>query len=187
MFYPLYAIKWEVGAFAIFLSWLNLLLMFQRLYIFGIYVVMFVQILKTITKVLVLFFILFIGFGLVFYICLNYPVNSFIFFCSFKPLNYYPSNLSSKLYSLQGTRLNMTPPLAIMRTIVMMQGSDIDGLNSFLIPFTKDNMQYGTICTVFLLIFIFIVPILLINLLVEKITAKDRNFINCLFNLSHQF
>lgn len=76
VFYPLYAIQWEVGAFAIFLSWLNMLLMFQRLYIFGIYVVMFVQILRTISKVLVLFFILFIGFGLVFYVCLNYPVNS---------------------------------------------------------------------------------------------------------------
>lgn len=60
----------------------------------------------------------------------------------------------------------MTPPLAIIRMIVMMQGSDIDGLNSFLIPFTKDQMQHGTICIVFLLIFIFIVPILLINLLV---------------------
>lgn len=48
----------------------------NRFYIFGIYVVMFTEILKTLLKVIFLFSILIIGFGLVFFILLGNDVRN---------------------------------------------------------------------------------------------------------------
>lgn len=71
-------LQWEVGSLAIFLAWFNLLLYMQRFYIFGIYVVMFIEILKTLIKVIFLFSILLIGFGLVFFILLANEVGKIL-------------------------------------------------------------------------------------------------------------
>lgn len=72
----LFNFQWEVGSLAIFLAWFNLLIYMQRFYFFGIYVVMFIEILKTLIKVIFLFSILLIGFGLVFFILLANDVRT---------------------------------------------------------------------------------------------------------------
>ncbi|KAJ1525322.1 hypothetical protein ONE63_010144 [Megalurothrips usitatus] len=55
----------------VFLAWFNLLLFLQRFDRVGIYVVMFLEILQTLIKVLLIFSILIIAFGLAFYILLS--------------------------------------------------------------------------------------------------------------------
>jgi len=82
-------LNWEFGCVALFIAWLNLLLFLQRLLntwyylsskvIFiesfrldsiGLYVVMFRHILRTILKVFLTFSVLFVAFGLTFYLLL---------------------------------------------------------------------------------------------------------------------
>lgn len=65
------ALHYSCTSLAVFLSWLNLLLLLQRFDQVGIYVVMFLEILQTLIKVLAVFSILFIAFGLAFYILLS--------------------------------------------------------------------------------------------------------------------
>ncbi|XP_012671527.2 transient receptor potential cation channel subfamily A member 1b [Clupea harengus] len=58
---------WEAGAVAILLAWINFLLYLQRFEHFGIYVVMFGEIIKTLFSVIVLVIFLVLAFGLSFY------------------------------------------------------------------------------------------------------------------------
>lgn len=64
-------LQFSSAALTVFLSWLNLLLLLQRFDQVGIYVVMFLEILQTLIKVLMVFSILIIAFGLAFYILLS--------------------------------------------------------------------------------------------------------------------
>lgn len=64
-------LNWNWGSIAIFLAWFNLLLIMMNFNVFGIYVVMFVEIMYTLFKVMFLFSILIIAFGLVFFILLG--------------------------------------------------------------------------------------------------------------------
>ncbi|CAB1326262.1 unnamed protein product [Coregonus sp. 'balchen'] len=58
---------WEAGVVAVLLSWINFLLYFQRFECVGIYVVMFLEIAKTLLSIIVLFFFLLLAFALAFY------------------------------------------------------------------------------------------------------------------------
>ncbi|XP_051785308.1 transient receptor potential cation channel subfamily A member 1b [Erpetoichthys calabaricus] len=58
---------WQFGAVAIFISWLNYLLYMQRFENFGIYVVMFGEILRTLIRIVLVFFFLILAFALSFY------------------------------------------------------------------------------------------------------------------------
>ena len=58
--------QWVVGSIAIFAAYLGLLFLLGRFDIYGIYVIMFLEILKTLLHVLSLFSILIIGFALTF-------------------------------------------------------------------------------------------------------------------------
>ncbi|MCI4391488.1 hypothetical protein PGIGA_G00135150 [Pangasianodon gigas] len=60
-------LHWQAGALAILFAWINFLLYFQRFERFGIYVVMFGEIIKTLLSVLVLFIFLLLSFGLSFH------------------------------------------------------------------------------------------------------------------------
>lgn len=64
-------IHYSAASIAVFLSWFRLLLFLQRFDQVGIYVVMFLEILQTLIKVLLVFSILIIAFGLAFYILLS--------------------------------------------------------------------------------------------------------------------
>lgn len=67
----MYDIQYSCASLTVFLSWFNLLLLLQRFDQVGIYVVMFLEILQTLLKVLMVFSILIIAFGLAFYILLS--------------------------------------------------------------------------------------------------------------------
>ncbi|XP_072524951.1 transient receptor potential cation channel subfamily A member 1a [Salminus brasiliensis] len=58
---------WQAGALAALASWINLLLYLQRFERFGIYVVMFREISKTLLSIIVLFIYLILAFALAFY------------------------------------------------------------------------------------------------------------------------
>ncbi|TSK98379.1 Transient receptor potential cation channel subfamily A member 1 [Bagarius yarrelli] len=60
-------LHWQAGAVAILFAWINFLLYFQRFERFGIYVVMFGEIIKTLLSVLILFIFLLLAFGLSFH------------------------------------------------------------------------------------------------------------------------
>uniref|UniRef100_A0A8B9LRD2 Transient receptor potential cation channel subfamily A member 1 n=1 Tax=Astyanax mexicanus TaxID=7994 RepID=A0A8B9LRD2_ASTMX len=58
---------WQAGALAGLISWINLLLYLQRFERFGIYVVMFREICRTLLSIIVLFIYLILAFALAFY------------------------------------------------------------------------------------------------------------------------
>ncbi|XP_023650187.1 transient receptor potential cation channel subfamily A member 1b isoform X1 [Paramormyrops kingsleyae] len=59
--------SWQAGAWAVFFSWVNFLLYLQRFEHFGIYVVMFGEIMSTLIRIIMLFFFLLLAFALAFY------------------------------------------------------------------------------------------------------------------------
>ncbi|XP_043922215.1 transient receptor potential cation channel subfamily A member 1-like [Protopterus annectens] len=67
----LYSWQWECGATAVFCSWVNFLLYLQRFENFGIYVVMFWEILRTLLHIALLFFFLVLAFAFTFFALLN--------------------------------------------------------------------------------------------------------------------
>ena len=71
----------------------------------------------------------------------------------------------------QESKANSTPAISVFRTIIMLLG-ETDGLNSFIIPYTNNQtspnrLHFGWISIAFLCVFIFLIPILLTNLLVN--------------------
>ncbi|KAM4688925.1 transient receptor potential cation channel subfamily A member 1 [Discoglossus pictus] len=68
--------QWQFGSAAVFTSWVNFLIYLQRFESFGIYIVMFWEILRTLLRIVVLFFFLLLGFALSFFVLL-YPQTTF--------------------------------------------------------------------------------------------------------------
>lgn len=78
--------QFSAASITVFLSWFELLLLLQRFDQVGIYVVMFLEILQTLIKVLMVFSILIIAFGLAFFILLSKvgPEDTvFMYYCYF--------------------------------------------------------------------------------------------------------
>ncbi|KAJ8376614.1 hypothetical protein SKAU_G00071940 [Synaphobranchus kaupii] len=61
------SLHWQAGAYAVLASWINFLLYLQRFEHFGIYVVMFGEIMRTLVSIIMLFFFLMLAFALGFY------------------------------------------------------------------------------------------------------------------------
>ena len=59
--------QWQVGVAAVFLGWINMILFASRLPVVGSYVVIFIRIVKSFAKLLVLSILLVSAFGLTFY------------------------------------------------------------------------------------------------------------------------
>ncbi|KAL1517881.1 hypothetical protein ABEB36_001587 [Hypothenemus hampei] len=139
----IYEIQFSFASIVVFLSWFNLLLLLQRFDQVGIYVVMFLEILQTLIKVLMVFSILIIAFGLAFYILLSRGNH-----ISFK-----------------------TIPMSLLRTFSMMLG-DIDLLGTYVKPFyfksNEENafLPFPVPAFLILVIFMILMPILLMNLLI---------------------
>ncbi|XP_077126764.1 transient receptor potential cation channel subfamily A member 1 [Ranitomeya variabilis] len=68
--------KWQCAAMAVFTSWVNFLIYLQRFETCGIYIVMFWEILRTLVRIILIFFFLILGFGLSFYVVLS-PQTAF--------------------------------------------------------------------------------------------------------------
>lgn len=131
--------QWETGAIAVFLAWFNCLLFLQRFDFFGIYVVMFLEILRTLLQVLCVFSILLIAFGMAFFMLLNKEEN----------------------------RAFSSPTLSLLRTAMMML--ELDYMASFNEPYTDNDpktLYFGGITFALLATFVLLMPILLMNLLI---------------------
>ncbi|VDH91361.1 transient receptor potential cation channel subfamily A member 1 [Mytilus galloprovincialis] len=129
----------EAGAIAIFLAWFNCLLFLQRFDVFGIYVIMFLEILRTLLQALCVFSLLFVAFGLSFFLLLRHEI--------------------SEAYS--------TPGLSILRSAMMML--ELDYMVSFNEPYTDSDdrtLPYKAPTMILLIVFVLIMPILLMNLLI---------------------
>ena len=69
--YNLNHVYWEAGAIAAFLNWFAVVLFIEHFDVIGIYVTMFLQVLTTLIKVLILCFFFLVAFSLSFYILLG--------------------------------------------------------------------------------------------------------------------
>ena len=68
-------VLWLVGVASIFLCYMNLVLFLRRFRLFGIYITMFVEVLKTVIKVFSVFMVFVVGFAIVFFILFKEQVR----------------------------------------------------------------------------------------------------------------
>ncbi|XP_062543504.1 transient receptor potential cation channel subfamily A member 1 isoform X2 [Armigeres subalbatus] len=137
--------NYSAASITVFLSWFNLLLFLQRFDQVGIYVVMFLEILQTLIKVLTVFSILIIAFGLAFYILLSKV---------------------SKMMDTQVNHLSFSSiPMSLLRTFSMMLG-EMDILGTYVQPFYQNHLLYPIPSFAILCLFMILMPILLMNLLI---------------------
>ncbi|KAM7123377.1 transient receptor potential cation channel subfamily A member 1 isoform 2-T2 [Ciconia maguari] len=140
-------LQWECGAIAVYLSWMNFLLYLQRFENYGIYVVMFWEILRTLIRIAVVFFFLILAFGLSFFVLLG----------------------SQQTYS--------TPLLSVMKTFAMMLGdinyhdAFLDPLLSNELPYPF--LSY-TVLIIFTLLIPILLMNLLIGLAVGDIAEVQK-------------
>ncbi|XP_053675930.1 transient receptor potential cation channel subfamily A member 1 [Anopheles nili] len=136
------SINYSAASITVFLSWFNLLLFLQRFDQIGIYVVMFLEILQTLIKVLIVFSILIIAFGLAFYILL------------------------SKVSEPQVNHLSFSSiPMSLVRTFSMMLG-EMDFVGTYVQPYHVGDLPFPFPSFVILCLFMILMPILLMNLLI---------------------
>ncbi|XP_022243336.1 transient receptor potential cation channel subfamily A member 1-like [Limulus polyphemus] len=138
-----YSTDYIVAAIAVFLAWFNYLLYLQRFNRVGIYVVMFLEILSTLLRVMLVFSVLIIAFGLSFFILLG------------------------KIEGLEEKGF-YNPGISLVRVGTMMLG-EVDFLGTFLRPLRSlvgpmSRQLFAAI--VFLMGFAILMPILLMNLLI---------------------
>ena len=67
--------QWQFGAFTLLLAWLDLVLFLKKFPDTGVYVLMFVDILQTFMKMILLSTLFVISFGLTFYMIFFRPVS----------------------------------------------------------------------------------------------------------------
>ena len=67
--------QWQFGAFTILLAWLGLVLFLKKFPLTGVYVLMFVDILNTFMKMILLSALFVVSFGLTFYMIFYRPVS----------------------------------------------------------------------------------------------------------------
>ena len=67
--------QWQLGAFGVFLAWINLILFLKRVPLLGIYVLMFNSILLTFIKFALIAFLFVVAFCLAFYMILYKAVS----------------------------------------------------------------------------------------------------------------
>ncbi|XP_032598623.1 transient receptor potential cation channel subfamily A member 1 isoform X2 [Drosophila grimshawi] len=137
-------IHYSAASIAVFLSWFRLLLFLQRFDQVGIYVVMFLEILQTLIKVLLVFSILIIAFGLAFYILLSKIIDP-------QP---NPNHLSFS-----------NIPMSLVRTFSMMLG-ELDFVGTYVNPYYRDQLKVPMTSFLILSVFMVLMPILLMNLLI---------------------
>lgn len=63
--------QWQTGALGIFLAWLNLVLFLRKVPRFGIYVVMFTDVLLTFARFFIVFFLFMLAFAFGFYVLMQ--------------------------------------------------------------------------------------------------------------------
>lgn len=131
--------KSQAGAMCVLLSWFFLMLHLKRYPYFGLYVVMYIEVLKTLFNVLTNFFILIVAFALSFHVLLS---KQDVF---------------------------KTPGRAIVKTMVMMIGEMdfdtifVDNYNN------QELLRYKEMSLFIFFLFVILITIVLMNLMVSKL------------------
>uniref|UniRef100_A0A667Z825 Transient receptor potential cation channel, subfamily A, member 1b n=1 Tax=Myripristis murdjan TaxID=586833 RepID=A0A667Z825_9TELE len=130
------SLHWQAGAMAVFQSWVGFLLYLQRFEHFGIYVVMFGEIMKTLVRIVMLFLFLMVAFSLAFYaLMLNQVWQGRMIF------------------------------LSLAQTFVMMVG-ELNYQNNFLDALLSENLPFPGLTYFIFINFVLLMPILLVNLMI---------------------
>ena len=85
--------QWQIGIVAVFLGWIELIFFLSKLPLVGLYIVMFLEILKTILKLLLFSFLLMTAFGLAFYMAFSEPNVVVCTIITYYHKHYYSSAL----------------------------------------------------------------------------------------------
>uniref|UniRef100_A0A2C9JR09 Ion transport domain-containing protein n=1 Tax=Biomphalaria glabrata TaxID=6526 RepID=A0A2C9JR09_BIOGL len=132
-------IQWDFGAVSILLAWFNCMVNLQRFNLVGIYIVMFLAIMKTLLQVILIFFMIVTAFGLAFYV----------------------------LMSEEPSQRHKTPLLSIYSTFILI--FEIEYLLTFNTVYLDNDpstLHFSTLSFLLLAIFLFCMPLLLVNLLI---------------------
>ena len=78
-----FEIYWQMGTFSIFFAYVNAILIIEPLKYVGLYVTMFIEVMKTVLKVLTLFIMFTVAFSMAFFILLKEQVSEIII-CYYK-------------------------------------------------------------------------------------------------------
>ena len=65
--------QWQCGVIAVFLSWLNLMIFIAKFPLIGIYVIILLRVFYTFVKVVLLYFLLVVAFGISFHMAFREP------------------------------------------------------------------------------------------------------------------
>ena len=131
----------------------------KRAPFFGIYVLMFIEVLNTLLTVLAVFSILILGFALSFYCLLKVP-------------------LALAVHDDGNTAFNHVGT-GIVRTMVMMIG-ELDYRDTFTEKFTEDTkkyLPYKQMSYIVFILFVIIMTIVVMNLLVSKCLFCKLSFL----------
>uniref|UniRef100_A0A8C7YQL1 Transient receptor potential cation channel, subfamily A, member 1b n=1 Tax=Oryzias sinensis TaxID=183150 RepID=A0A8C7YQL1_9TELE len=134
------SLHWQAGALAVLHYWIGFLLYLQRFENVGIFVVMFGEIMRTLVRIVMLFFFLMLAFSLAFHaLMLNQVTQTFISI--------------------------ITVPLSVIQTFVMMVG-ELNYQNNILDAFLKNELPFGILTYFIFVQFVMLMPILLVNLMI---------------------
>ncbi|KAI0226875.1 hypothetical protein LSAT2_022672 [Lamellibrachia satsuma] len=129
--------QWQLAAVAVFLAWMDLVLFIRKLPRFGIYVVMFTDILRTFTQFFPVFFLFIVAFGLAFFVLMQ---NQYAF---------------------------RRPEFSLLKTSVMMIGEfEFENIFYNQNDVHKETLYYSAISYTLFVIFLVLMAILVTNLLV---------------------
>ncbi|KAH7976567.1 hypothetical protein HPB52_016230 [Rhipicephalus sanguineus] len=155
--------QYIMAALAVFLAWFNYLLYLQRFNRIGLYVVMFLEILSTLLKVMFVFSVLIIAFGLSFHILLaKIDMN-----VKTPVVDPFTGNITMRSMNMSDKGFH-NPVISLVRVGTMMLG-ELDFLGTYLRPMRalESSAWYQIVAaTWFLVVFIVLMPILLMNLLI---------------------
>ena len=83
---------WIVGVVSIFVCYINMVLFLRRYRLFGTYISMFIEVTKTVAQVMLVFFVIIMGFAMVFHILFKEqvtPISTVVNMRHFTYLNYH--------------------------------------------------------------------------------------------------
>ncbi|XP_059173558.1 transient receptor potential cation channel subfamily A member 1-like [Physella acuta] len=132
-------LQWECGAIAVFLAWFNCLVQIQRFDYVGIYIIMFLAIMKTLMQVFLIFVILVTAFGLAFYV----------------------------LMQEEPSKAHSTPFMSLYRTFILtFEIEYLLTVNTVYLDNDPETLHFSHLTFFFLALFLFFMPLLLVNLLI---------------------
>lgn len=114
-----FEIYWQMGTFSIFFAYVNLILIIEPLKYVGIYVTMFLEVMKTVLQVLTLFIMFTLAFSMAFYILLKEQVSrTKVFIIAYRRQGEEAGNLLLLPLIIPNFRSLLSSPVILIRYYV---------------------------------------------------------------------